>query len=115
MSFTVIVTRNVEERVRGFLCSCMLEIASGVYTASVMAPPVRERIVAVLEKWRVGHRGDSAVITWADAQSPGGQGLLILGEPPLALADAGNIVLGRRPLSEAELRSLTIQLTEPPF
>ncbi|MEO0813153.1 MAG: type I-E CRISPR-associated endoribonuclease Cas2e, partial [Myxococcota bacterium] len=33
---TVIVTRNVPMRFRGFLASCMLEIAPGVYTSPGM-------------------------------------------------------------------------------
>ena len=44
MSMTIVVTRNVEARVRGFLASTMLEIASGVYTAPTLTPAVRDRI-----------------------------------------------------------------------
>ena len=33
----VIVTRDVADRFRGFLASCMLEIAPGVYTAPRMS------------------------------------------------------------------------------
>src|SRR5579863_9094805 len=104
---TIIVTRNVEGRVRGFLSSLALEIAAGVYTAPNMTPAVRERVWAVLEKWRVGTRGDSAVLAWPDRSSPGGQALRILGETPIELAQADGIVLARRPLSVAEARSLT--------
>ncbi len=115
MSFTVVITRNVESRVRGFLCSCMIEVASGVYTAAAMGPPVRERVIAVLEKWKVGSRGDSVVITWAAPTNAAGQGLHLLGEPPLVLCETGAMVLGRRPLNDSELRSLTIMLEDPPF
>lgn len=41
---TVVVTRNVEERYRGFLASCMLEIAAGVYTGPRMTTGVRDRV-----------------------------------------------------------------------
>ena len=44
MPMTVIVTRNVEDRYRGFLASCMLEIAPGVYTGPRMTPGVRDRV-----------------------------------------------------------------------
>lgn len=115
MSFTVAVTRNVEDRVRGFLASCMIEIAPGVYTAHDMTPAVRERVIVVLEKWKVGARSDSAVLTWADPQAPAGQGLFVLGAPALALVEMEATVLGRRALSADELRSLTIQLDEPAF
>ena len=115
MTMTIVVTRNVEDRVRGFLASTMLEIASGVYTAPTLTPAVRDRIWAVLEKWQVGTRGDSAVMTWPDAQAPGGQAVRALGELPLELHETPSVVLARRPLSRAEISSLTIMLAEPPF
>jgi CRISPR-associated protein Cas2 len=112
MTMTIVVTRNVEGRVRGFLASTMLEIAAGVYTSPTMSNAVRERVWAVLAKWEVGSRGDSAVMTWPDARSPGGQVIRVLGERPVDLVEAPALILARRPLSEAELRSLT---DEPPF
>jgi CRISPR-associated protein Cas2 len=94
----------------------MLEVASGVYTSPTMTSAVRDRVWAVLEKWRVGDRGDGTVMTWPDAASPGGQVVRILGEPPLDLTETDGLVLARRPLSEAELCSLTIELADhPPF
>ncbi len=114
MSFTVLVTRNAEGRVRGFLASCMLEIASGVYTSPQMSAAVRDRIWDVLIKWRVGTRGDSAVMTWPDPAASGRQALRFLGEPPLELCDAGVIVLTRRDLPKREAGSLTTD-EEVPF
>ncbi len=113
MSMTVVVTRNVESRVRGFLASTMLEVASGVYTAPDMTPAVRERVWAVLDKWRVGSRSDSVVMTWSDRHAPGGQVVRVLGEPPLELRETPSIVLARYPLSKDEARSLTAE--EAPF
>jgi CRISPR-associated protein Cas2 len=112
---TIVVTRNVEGRVRGFLASTMLEIASGVYTSPNMTPAVRDRVWDVLVKWQVGTRDDGAVMTWPDAQAPGGQVVRALGEPPLELHETPGVVLARRPLSEAEAGSLKIQLDTPPF
>jgi hypothetical protein len=40
----VIVTRDVPSRFRGFLASCMLEIAAGAYTQLDMFASVRERV-----------------------------------------------------------------------
>jgi CRISPR-associated protein Cas2 len=77
----VIVTRDAAERVRGFLASCMLEIAAGVYTSPRMTAGVRERVWAVLAEWHPT-TGGSIVMTWRDRQEPGGQGLRHLGEPP---------------------------------
>lgn len=110
MAMTIVVTRNVEGRVRGFLASTMLEIASGVYTAPKWTPAVRDRVWAVLVKWRVGDRDDSVVMTWPDAQAAGGQAVRVLGELPLELCETSSVVLARRPLSEAELGSLTAWL-----
>jgi CRISPR-associated protein Cas2 len=111
---TIVVTRNAEGRVRGFLASTMLEIASGVYTAPKLSPAVRERIWEVLVKWNVGAHDDGAVMTWPDASAPGGQIVRLLGEAPLELCDTASVILARRPLSEADARSLTSD-TETPF
>lgn len=112
---TILVTRNAEARVRGFLSSAMLEIASGVYTSPNMTAAVRDRVWAVLVKWRLGARDDGAIMTWPDASVPGGQSILVLGEPPTDLAEALEIVLARKRLTEDELRSLINQIDEPPF
>ena len=112
---TMVVTRNVESRVRGFLASTMLEIAGGVYAAPNLTPAVRDRIWEVLVKWQVGTREDGAVMAWPDTQVPGGLHVRMLGEPPLELCETPSVVLTRRPLSETELRSLTTSLEDPPF
>jgi CRISPR-associated protein Cas2 len=77
----VIVTRDVADRFRGFLASCMLELAPGVYTAPRMTAGVRERVWAVLEGWFHALGGGSIVMTWRDPQEPCGQGLRSLGLP----------------------------------
>lgn len=115
MAMTVVVTRNAEGRVRGFLASTMLEIASGVYTSPTMTNAVRDRVWSVLEKWDVGARGDSAVMTWPDANAPGGQAVRILGEPATELVATSSVTLARRPLPERELRSLTTSDEPVPF
>ena len=50
MPMCVIVTRDVPSRFRGFLASCMLEIAPGVYTQPDMSASVRERVWTVLKR-----------------------------------------------------------------
>lgn len=77
----VVVTRDVADRYRGFLASCMLEIAPGVYTAPRMTAGVRERVWAVLADWFASLGGGSVVMTWRDPKLPCGQGLLTLGIP----------------------------------
>lgn len=44
---TMVVTRDVEDRYRGFLTSVMLEIAPGVYVSPQMSQGVRERVWSV--------------------------------------------------------------------
>src|SRR5690606_6141284 len=97
MAMTIVVTRHVEGRVRGFLASTMLEIASGVYTAPKWTPAVRDRVWAVLVKWGVGTRDDSVVMTWPDVNAAGGQAIRVLGEVPLDLCETSSLVLARRP------------------
>ena len=83
----VIVTRDVADRFRGFLASCMLEIAPGVYTAPRMTKGVRERVWSVLADWFAGLGGGSVVMTWRDSAEPCGQGLRTLGHPPRRFTD----------------------------
>lgn len=96
MTMTVIVTRNVAPRFRGFLASVMLEIAPGVYTAPEMSAGVRERVWEVLAEWfQMGatsgsdpEQQASIVLTWWDRTATGGQGIETLGVPAKALVDA---------------------------
>jgi CRISPR-associated protein Cas2 len=96
MSMTVIVTRDVEDRYRGFLSSVMLEISPGVYTSPRLSKGVRERVWNVLSEWHAALRSGSIVMTWRDSESPGGQGLLHLGEPARQLVEADGLVIVRR-------------------
>ncbi len=98
MPMTVVVTRDVANRVRGFLTSCFLEIAPGVYSAPDLSSGVRERVWAVLEDWMSGAGSGSAVMTWPDSSAPGGQQIRLLGEPPKDLWRVEDMVLLRRDL-----------------
>lgn len=83
----VIVTSNVADRFRGFLASCMLEIAPGVYTAPRMSRAVRERVWIVLREWYEQFGGSSIVMTWRDSGEPCGQGIATLGLPDRTFAE----------------------------
>ena len=104
MPMTVIVTRNVAPRFRGFLASAALEIAPGVYTGPRMSKGVRERIWQVLSDWfeakpTIGQQDEqkaSIVMTWRDKSAPGGQSVLTLGLPAKTLVDADGILLVKR-------------------
>jgi CRISPR-associated protein Cas2 len=95
MPMTVIVTRDVPARTRGFLASIVPEPAPGVYTAPDLTKGVRERIWAVVSDWHVATGGGSIVMIWRDDKSPGGLGLLTLGSPPRELADLDGVLVSR--------------------
>lgn len=97
MSMTVVVTRNVSARVRGFLTSAMLELAPGVYSAPRISPAVRQRIWTVLADWFPNENDASIIMVWQERDMPGGQAVKILGSPPLDLIDVDGLVLARRP------------------
>jgi CRISPR-associated protein Cas2 len=98
MPMTVIVTRDVEDRYRGFLSSVMLELAPGVYTGPRLSRAVRERVWRVLSDWHGELRRGAIVMTWRDASAPGHQSVLTLGEPRRTLADVDGVLLVRREL-----------------
>ena len=50
----------------GFLASCMVEIAPGIFTSPTMSRSVRERIWAVFQDWFGELGGGSVVMTWRD-------------------------------------------------
>lgn len=96
MPLTVVITRDVEDRYRGFLGSTMLELAPGVYAQPRMSAGVRGRVWAVVEEWYARlHRG-SIVMCWAEPAAAGGLGLATLGEPPKDVVAHDALLLVRR-------------------
>jgi CRISPR-associated protein Cas2 len=98
MPMTVVVTRDVEDRYRGFLSSVMLELAPGVYTGPRLSRGVRERVWQVLSDWHGELRRGAIVMTWRETTAPGGQGVLMLGETRRMLVDIDGVLLVRREL-----------------
>lgn len=99
MPLTMVITRDVEDRYRGFLGSAMLELAPGVYAQPRMSAGVRTRIWTVVEEWHTRLRRGSIVMCWAESAAAGGLGLLTLGEPPKDVVSHEGILLVRRSLS----------------
>jgi CRISPR-associated protein Cas2 len=93
---TVIVTRDVVDRYRGFLASVMPEVAPGVYTAPELSRGVRERIWAVLDKWWLERPGGSIVMLWKDDKAAGRLGIASLGTPVRSLADFDGVLVAVR-------------------
>lgn len=96
MPVTLVVTRNVEDRYRGFLASMMLEISPGTYLAPIMSKGVRERTWAVLEEWHAALGTGSLLMAWPDGKASSGIGLLTLGEIPREIVDVDGLRLVRK-------------------
>lgn len=99
MSMTVVATRNVSARVRGFLASVMLELAPGIYSAPRISPAVRERVWQVLADWFPNETDAAIVMVWADRDVPGGQAVRVLGAPPIEFVEVDGLVISRRPVT----------------
>ena len=96
MPLTVIVTRDVEARYRGFLTSVMLEIAPGVYVSPRMSAGVRVRVWSVVSDWWQTLGRGALVMVWRDSKAPGGLRIETLGEPPKEIVDADGVLLVKR-------------------
>lgn len=110
MAMTVVVTRNMPGRYRGFLASCMCEIAPGVYTAPRMNKGIRERVWSVMVDWFEGDEEQSVLMTWPEAKLPGGQQVRALGIPRNDLVRLDGIYLARRDIDEETVQKLEEQL-----
>jgi CRISPR-associated protein Cas2 len=101
VGMTVVVTRNAPERYRGFLASCMLEVAPGVYTSPHMSDGVRERMWEVCLEWSDALPSDGGVLlTWRDAEQPSGQGLRVIGWARSEIVNHDGVWLARRPVAD---------------
>lgn len=106
MPMTIVVTRNVPDRFRGFLASCMCEIAPGVYTAPRMTRSVRDRVWGVMQEWWQDVEEQAVLMTWPDPKRTGGQQVRALGLPRQDLEDHHGVFLARREIDEATVARL---------
>lgn len=102
MPMVVVITRDVQDRFRGFLGSAMLELSAGVYAHPHMNTAVRQRIWDVLCVWHGHLPTGSIVMTWADRAASGGLGLSTLGEPPKTIIAHDAMLLVRRSLLKVQ-------------
>lgn len=96
MPMTMVVTRDVEARYRGFLTSIMLEVAPGVYVAPDLSAGVRQRVWTVLSDWYETLGRGAIVMVWRDTSATGDLGIEMLGEPPKEIVDADGVLLVKR-------------------
>jgi CRISPR-associated protein Cas2 len=97
VSLTLIVTRDVAPRYRGFLASSLLEVSAGVYVSPRLNSDTRERIWSTLSDWHRTLQRGSIVMVWQDRSALDRVGLAILGEPPKDLVMCDGLLLTRRP------------------
>jgi CRISPR-associated protein Cas2 len=98
VNLTLIVTRDVEARYRGFLASSMLEISAGTYVSPRLNKDTRERIWEVLSDWHRTLQRGSIVMVWRDRGALDRIGISHLGEPPKDVVSIDGLLLTRRPL-----------------
>lgn len=96
MPMTLVVTRDVEARYRGFLTSVMLEIAPGVYVTPDLSAGVRERVWAVMQSWFEALGRGAIVMVWRDTKAVGSLRIEALGTPPKEIVDADGVLLVKR-------------------
>jgi CRISPR-associated protein Cas2 len=96
MSMTVVVTRNVSDRMRGFLASTMLELAPGVYASPHLNVSVRKRIWEVVSEWFLAENEASVVMLWGDSQKTAGMSVRVLGLPPIELRELDGLIVSFR-------------------
>lgn len=100
----VVVTRNAPGRYRGFLASCLLEIAPGAYISPSINAATRERIWDVCEDWSSLLPEDGSVLmAWRDKAQSSGIAMKTLGVPKTDLVSVDGLFLARRDLPEKPL------------
>ena len=96
MNLTIVVTRDVQGRYRGFLGSVMLELAPGLYVSPRMNKGVRERIWEVMTDWHAQLGQGSITMLWRDKAAPGHLRTRQLGMPAKDLVECDGLLLARR-------------------
>lgn len=81
MALTVLITRDVADRYRGFLASAMLEVAPGVYVSPSLSKHARLKIWDVVSAWYAQLGGGSITLIFPDRQADGGLSVQSLGVP----------------------------------
>ena len=81
MSLTVLITRDVEDRYRGFLSSTMLEASAGVYVSKGLTPRARDKVWQVVTDWHASLGRGSLTLLYPDSACDGGISVKTLGAP----------------------------------
>jgi CRISPR-associated protein Cas2 len=95
MVLTVLISRDVEDRYRGFLASAMLELAPGVYASPNLSAKARDQIWGVLTDWHSRLQSGSIILIHPDRQADGGMAVRHLGSPPRQAVRLEGVLLTR--------------------
>ncbi len=82
MALTILITRDVEDRYRGFLSSAMLELSPGVYASPSLSARARDKIWDVVTGWHAQLRNGSLMLIFPDSRADGGLAVRSLGSTP---------------------------------
>lgn len=96
MALTVLITRDVEGRYRGFLSSAMLELSPGVYASPSLSARSRDKIWEVVTDWHGRLGCGSLLMIYPDAQSAGGMAVRSLGATPRHAVKLDGVLLSVR-------------------
>ena len=96
MALTVVITRDVEDRYRGFLASAMLEVAPGVYASPTLSARARGQVWEVMTSWHAELRRGSVTLIHPDKQAEGGLVIQSLGTPSRRAIRLDGVLLSTR-------------------
>ena len=99
---TVIITRDVELRYRGFVASVMVEVAPGVYISPALSSGARTRVWEILRSWHDELGNGSITMIWRDSSRKHGMGLEQVGTPPKNIYDHEGYLLVRSKFDHME-------------
>lgn len=96
MSLTVLITRDVEDRYRGYLSSAMLEASAGVYFSDRLSPRARETLWSTVERWYAQLGRGSLQMIYVDSKAEGGIAVRSLGTPSRHVVRLDGLMLMHR-------------------
>jgi len=96
MALTVLITRDVDDRYRGFLSSTMLEVAPGVYASPHLTPRARDKVWSVVSDWHVSLGRGALTLIYPDNKADGGMAVRSLGNPPRQPVRLDGVLLMKR-------------------
>ncbi|KAB0583222.1 type I-E CRISPR-associated endoribonuclease Cas2 [Ideonella dechloratans] len=96
MALTMLITRDVEDRYRGFLSSAMLELAPGVYASPHLSTRAREQIWSVVSDWHAQLGNGSITLVYPDRKADGGLIVQSVGTPTREIVRLDGTLLTKR-------------------